>query len=51
LGAEPGLTVADALPDGKPSAVYEPRISPDRAAERLAAFRAEVTALLDRTPV
>ncbi|WP_406462767.1 FGGY family carbohydrate kinase [Streptomyces sp. NBC_01622] len=51
LGAEPGLALADALPGGKPSAVYEPRIGPDQAAERLAAFRAEVTALLDRTPV
>ncbi|WP_427924115.1 FGGY family carbohydrate kinase [Streptomyces sp. cg40] len=50
LGAEPGLSLADALPDAKPSAVYEPRIGPDHAAERLAAFRSEVTALLDRTP-
>ncbi|MFF5304256.1 FGGY family carbohydrate kinase [Streptomyces sp. NPDC013161] len=51
LGAEPGLSLADALPDWKPAAVYEPRIAPDHAAERLAAFRTEVTALLDRTPV
>ncbi|MDN0200060.1 FGGY family carbohydrate kinase [Streptomyces sp. S.PNR 29] len=51
LGAEPGLTVAEALPDGKPSAVHEPRIGADEAAERLAAFRSAVTALLDRTPV
>jgi len=51
LGAEPGLTVADALPDWKPAAVYEPRVTPDEAAERLAVFRAEVTALLDRAPV
>lgn len=50
LGAEPGLTVADALPDWKPAAVYEPRVTPDEAAERLAVFRAEVTALLDRAP-
>ncbi|MFJ9900067.1 FGGY family carbohydrate kinase [Streptomyces sp. NPDC091280] len=50
LGAEPGLTLADALPDVAPSAVYEPRIGPDEAAERRAAFRAEVTALLDRAP-
>jgi glycerol kinase len=50
LGADPGLTVAEALPEGKPSAVYEPRISADEAAERRAAFRSEVAALLDRTP-
>ncbi|MGW0761808.1 FGGY family carbohydrate kinase [Streptomyces sp. NPDC002814] len=50
LGTEPGLTVAEALPDWKPSAVYEPRISADEAAERLSAFRREVAALLDRGP-
>jgi glycerol kinase len=50
LGAQPGLTVAEALPDWKPAAVYEPRITPDEAAERRAGFRAEVAALLDRTP-
>ena len=50
LGAEPGLSLADALPDWKPAAVYEPRITPDQAAERRAAFRTEVTALLDRAP-
>ncbi|MES5817870.1 FGGY family carbohydrate kinase [Streptomyces sp. RG80] len=50
LGAQPGSSLADALPDWKPSAVYEPRITADRAAERRAAFRAEVAALLDRTP-
>ncbi|MEU9913906.1 FGGY family carbohydrate kinase [Streptomyces sp. NPDC051001] len=50
LGAQPGLTVAEALPDWKPAAVYEPRITPDQAAERRAGFRAEVAALLDRTP-
>jgi glycerol kinase len=50
LGAEPGLTVAEALPDWKPSAVYEPRISADEAAARLAGFRREVAALLDRGP-
>jgi len=47
LGAEPGLTLTDALPDWKPAAVYEPRIRADQAAERLARFRAAVTALLD----
>ncbi|MFC9913295.1 FGGY family carbohydrate kinase [Streptomyces sp. NPDC127197] len=50
LGAEPGLTVAEALPDWEPAAVYEPRITADEAAERLAAFRRAVAALLDRTP-
>ncbi|MGW3726307.1 FGGY family carbohydrate kinase [Streptomyces sp. NPDC000851] len=50
LGAEPGLTVAEALPDWKPAAVYEPRITADEAAERLAAFRRAVAALLDGTP-
>ncbi|MFF7639584.1 FGGY family carbohydrate kinase [Streptomyces canus] len=47
LGAEPGLEVTDALPDGKPAAVYEPRVSSEEAAERLAAFRAAVNALLE----
>ncbi|MFJ4200163.1 FGGY family carbohydrate kinase [Streptomyces sviceus] len=47
LGAEPGLKVTDALPDGKPAAVYEPRVSSEEAAERLAAFRAAVNALLE----
>ncbi|MER7912690.1 hypothetical protein, partial [Streptomyces sp. NPDC096068] len=41
-----------ALLDGhlewKPSAVYEPRISADEAETRLARFRAEVAALLER---
>jgi glycerol kinase len=50
LGAQPGLAVAEALPDWKPAAVYEPRITPDEAAERRAGFRTEVAALLDRTP-
>ncbi|MET8246538.1 FGGY family carbohydrate kinase [Streptomyces sp. NPDC005202] len=47
LGADPRLAVEDALPDWKPAAVYEPRITRDEAAERLGAFRAAVTALLD----
>ncbi|MEW2512679.1 FGGY family carbohydrate kinase [Streptomyces sp. NPDC046870] len=46
LGAEPGLSVADALPDRRPAAVYEPRIPADQAAERRAGFRAAVAALL-----
>jgi glycerol kinase len=50
LGAQPDLTVAEALPDWRPAAVYEPRITPDEAAERRAGFRTEVAALLDRTP-
>ncbi|MGW2823995.1 FGGY family carbohydrate kinase [Streptomyces sp. NPDC001443] len=51
LGAVPGTTVADALPEWRPAAVYEPRISPDQAAERRATFRAAVAALLDGAPV
>ncbi|UFR00926.1 carbohydrate kinase [Streptomyces sp. Go40/10] len=47
LGAQPGLNVEDALPDGKPAAVYEPRIPAGQAAERRARFRAAVAALLD----
>lgn len=50
LGHEPGLTVPEAVPPWKPSAVYEPAISADEAAERLGRFRAEVTALLSRPP-
>ncbi|MES9520487.1 FGGY family carbohydrate kinase [Streptomyces capoamus] len=46
LGAQPGLSVEDALPGWEPAAVYEPRISADRAAERRAGFRGAVTALL-----
>ncbi|MFC7259301.1 FGGY family carbohydrate kinase [Streptomyces lutosisoli] len=50
LGLDTALTVDEALPDRKPSAVYEPRIGPDEAAERLAGFRAAVAALLGRAP-
>jgi glycerol kinase len=50
LGATPGLALADALPDWKPSAVYEPRVTPDEAAERRAGFRAAVAALLREEP-
>ncbi|XIE77406.1 FGGY family carbohydrate kinase [Streptomyces sp. SBR177] len=46
LGHEPGLAVHEAVPDRKPSAVYEPRVSADEAAERLGRFRAAVAALL-----
>ncbi|WP_369264349.1 FGGY family carbohydrate kinase [Streptomyces sp. R35] len=50
LGLDPALTVDDALSDRKPSAVYEPRIGPDEAAERLTRFRSAVAALLGRAP-
>ncbi|KOV61846.1 FGGY family carbohydrate kinase [Streptomyces sp. MMG1121] len=46
LGADRSLTVDQALPEGKPAAVYEPRISAGQAAERRARFRTAVTALL-----
>ncbi|MFB8180378.1 FGGY family carbohydrate kinase [Streptomyces sp. NPDC055966] len=47
LGADRTLDVGHALPEGRPAAVYEPRISADRAAERRARFRTAVRALLD----
>ena len=50
LGIDTDLTPEQAVPAWRPSAVYEPRISADRAAERLGTFRAEVAALLERTP-
>ncbi|OPG09543.1 carbohydrate kinase [Streptomyces sp. GKU 895] len=50
LGAEPGQKVTEVLPDRQPSVVHEPRITADEAADRRARFRAEVSALLDRTP-
>ncbi|MEV0093858.1 FGGY family carbohydrate kinase [Streptomyces sp. NPDC050738] len=50
LGLNPSLSLGEAVVRGKPSTVYEPAIGPDQAAERLGAFRAEVAALLDRTP-
>ncbi|MFF5438633.1 FGGY family carbohydrate kinase [Streptomyces achromogenes] len=46
LGADPGARLTDALPDGKPAAVYEPRIPAGQAAERRDRFRAAVAALL-----
>ncbi|MFD9246253.1 FGGY family carbohydrate kinase [Streptomyces sp. NPDC059556] len=48
LGHDPGLALREAVPEWKPSAVYEPRISADEAGERLARFRAEVAALVER---
>ncbi|WP_053850096.1 FGGY family carbohydrate kinase [Streptomyces sp. NRRL B-24085] len=50
LGAEPGLEPADALPDWRPATVYEPKVSPQEAADRLGGFRSAVTALLEGTP-
>ncbi|OIJ63282.1 FGGY family carbohydrate kinase [Streptomyces mangrovisoli] len=50
LGADPRLTLEEALPDWRPAAVHEPRISADEAAERLAGFRAAVHTLLERSP-
>ena len=51
LGADPRLTVADTLPEGKPAAVYEPRIPADEAAERRSAFRAAVARMLEGAAV
>ncbi|MFF1442354.1 FGGY family carbohydrate kinase [Streptomyces sp. NPDC058295] len=51
LGFTPGLSVADALPESRPSAVYEPRIPAAEAARRLGEFRAAVAVLLERAPV
>ncbi|RRQ82575.1 FGGY family carbohydrate kinase [Streptomyces griseofuscus] len=45
LGADPALGIAEALPEERPAAVYEPRIPADLAAERRARFRAAVAAL------
>ncbi|WP_409234523.1 FGGY family carbohydrate kinase [Streptomyces sp. PA5.6] len=50
IGIDPSLTVADAVPEWRPAAVYEPRIGADLAAERLAGFRSAVSALMERTP-
>ncbi|MFF4692101.1 FGGY family carbohydrate kinase [Streptomyces sp. NPDC001307] len=46
LGADRTLGVEQALPDWKPAAVYEPRITADQAAEHRAGFRGAVAALL-----
>ncbi|WP_405873909.1 FGGY family carbohydrate kinase [Streptomyces zaomyceticus] len=48
LGHDPRLTLREAVPEWKPSVVYEPRISGAEAAERLARFRREVSALVER---
>ncbi|MEU0132909.1 FGGY family carbohydrate kinase [Streptomyces sp. NPDC006296] len=48
LGLDPGLPPSRATPPWRPSAVYEPRIGPEEAAERLARFRAAVDSLLER---
>lgn len=48
LGLDPSLTVDEAVPEWKPSAVYEPRAAPGAAAERRARFRSAVSALLER---
>ncbi|MFB7253663.1 FGGY family carbohydrate kinase [Streptomyces nojiriensis] len=50
LGFDPSLTVAEAVPEWKPSAVYEPRADAAEAAERRARFRAAVSALLGDAP-
>ncbi|MGW6528949.1 FGGY family carbohydrate kinase [Streptomyces venezuelae] len=50
IGIDPALSVADAVPEWRPAAVYEPRIDADLAAERLAGFRSAVSALMERTP-
>ncbi|WP_031078970.1 FGGY family carbohydrate kinase [Streptomyces sp. NRRL S-118] len=47
LGLEPALSLRQAVPRWRPAAVYEPRITATEAAERMGAFRAAVTALVD----
>ncbi|MFE9725885.1 FGGY family carbohydrate kinase [Streptomyces sp. NPDC005794] len=49
LGLDPQLPTSGAIPEWRPSAVYEPRIGPEEASERLACFRAAVDSLLERT--
>ncbi|MEV5880976.1 FGGY family carbohydrate kinase [Streptomyces sp. NPDC052101] len=46
LGADRTLSVEQALPDWKPAAVYEPRISADEAAGHRARFRTAVATLI-----
>ncbi|MER5895775.1 FGGY family carbohydrate kinase [Streptomyces sp. NPDC001876] len=48
LGLDPHLPLREAVPEWKPSAVYEPRIGPDEAAVRLDGFRAAVDTLMER---
>ncbi|MFD3542365.1 FGGY family carbohydrate kinase [Streptomyces sp. NPDC058662] len=47
LGLDPSLTVHEAVPAWKPSAVYEPKAGDGEAAERRARFRTAVSALID----
>ncbi|MFF8606900.1 FGGY family carbohydrate kinase [Streptomyces sp. NPDC015346] len=50
LGLDPGLTVDEAVPEWKPSAVHEPSIGAGEAGERLDRFRTAVKALVDGAP-
>jgi glycerol kinase len=50
LGLDPSLSLAEAVPDWRPAAVYEPGIGADEAADRLGRFRTELAVLLARTP-
>ncbi|MEU6881562.1 FGGY family carbohydrate kinase [Streptomyces sp. NPDC046712] len=50
LGLDPGLAVHEAVPEWKPSAVYEPAVTPAEAEERRGRFRTAVAALLDGSP-
>lgn len=47
LGLDPHLPLRQAVPEWKPSVVYEPRIGPDEAGARLDGFRAAVDTLLE----
>ncbi|MFD3944332.1 FGGY family carbohydrate kinase [Streptomyces sp. NPDC058579] len=47
LGLDPGLAVHEAVPEWKPSAVYEPAVTGAEAAERMGRFRTAVAGLLD----
>lgn len=49
LGLDPGLSLPEVVPAWRPAAVYEPRIGPEEAADRLAGFRAAVHTLLERS--
>jgi glycerol kinase len=48
MGLDSSLTITDALQPWAPATVYEPRISADEAAERLASHNAAVQHLLDK---
>jgi glycerol kinase len=45
LGADPSLSLADAVPSTGPATTYDPQVSADEAGERLGRFRAAVDAL------